>query len=67
MAQRLPLVLVLGLLCSARLFVPQMAALWSFSAVSVTDHRRDTDISSVAKRTLNDAPPLFALVGWLDA
>jgi hypothetical protein len=67
MAQHLPLVLVPGLLCSARFFAPQMAALWFFSAVTVADYRRETDISSVAKQTLDDVPPRFALAGWLGA
>ena len=43
MAPVLPLVLVPGLLCSARLYAPQIAALWPFGAVTVADHRRDSD------------------------
>ena len=63
MAQSLPLVLVPGLLCSARLFAPQIVALWPFGAVTAADHRRDADITAVAKRILDDAPPRFALAG----
>jgi len=38
--------LVPGLLCSARLYVPQIAVLWRFGQeVAVADHRRDTDIA----------------------
>ncbi|MGA8969352.1 MAG: alpha/beta hydrolase, partial [Pseudolabrys sp.] len=40
MAAVLPLVLVPGLLCSARLYAPQIAALWPFGPVTVADHRR---------------------------
>jgi len=59
----LPIVLVPGLLCSARLYAPQIAALWPFGPVMVADHRRDSDMGSIATRVLADAPPRFALVG----
>jgi pimeloyl-ACP methyl ester carboxylesterase len=59
----LPLVLVPGLLCSARLYVPQITALWPFGQVAIADHRRDDDIGAVAARILAEAPPRFALVG----
>lgn len=63
MASSLPLVLVPGLLCSARLYAPQIAALWPFGPVLVADHRRDGDIAAIAVRILADAPPRFALAG----
>ncbi len=63
MAPVLPLVLVPGLLCSARLYAPQIAALWPFGAVTVADHRRDSTMAAVATRILADAPPRFALAG----
>ncbi len=63
MAQSLPLVLVPGLLCSARLYTPQIAALWPFGQVAVADHRRDADIAATAARILAQAPPRFALAG----
>ena len=63
MAASLPLVLVPGLLCSARLFGPQVAALWRFGAVIVVDHRHDDEIGKVAARILTEAPPRFALAG----
>jgi len=59
----LPLVLVPGLLCSARLYAPQIAALWPFGPVMVADHRRDAEMSAIAARILADAPPRFALAG----
>ena len=37
----LPLVLVPGLTCSARLYAPQVTALWPFGPVMVADHRQD--------------------------
>ena len=63
MPSSLPLVLVPGLLCSARLYVPQVAALWRFGPVIVSDHRHDDDIGAVAARILAEAPPRFALAG----
>ena len=63
MSQSLPLVLVPGLLCSARLFTPQVEALWPHGPVTVADHRRDAEIGAVAQRILDDAPPRFALAG----
>ena len=63
MATSLPLVLVPGLLCSARLYEAQVTGLWPFGQVAVADHRRDADMAAIAKRILADAPPHFALVG----
>ncbi len=63
MAQSLPLLLVPGLTCTARLYGPQIAALWPFGPVTVADHRRDAEIGAVAKRILANAPPRFALAG----
>src|SRR5476651_331668 len=63
MVQSLPLVLVPGLTCTARLYGPQIAALWPFGQVAVADHRRDADIAAIAARILKDAPPRFALAG----
>ena len=61
--QPLPLVLVPGLTCTARLYGPQIAALWPFGPVTVADHRHDDDIAAIAARILKDAPPRFALAG----
>ena len=63
MPSSLPLVLVPGLLCSARLFAAQVEALWRCGPVMVADHRRDADIAAVAGRILEAAPPRFALAG----
>lgn len=63
MASSLPLVLVPGLQCSARLFAPQVIALWPFGPVTIADHRRDDEIRAVAARILESAPPRFALAG----
>jgi len=63
MAQGLPLVLVPGLTCTARLYGPQVTALWPFGPVTVADHRREADMAAIAARILKDAPPRFALAG----
>jgi pimeloyl-ACP methyl ester carboxylesterase len=63
MTESLPLVLVTGLTCTARLYAPQIVALWRYGPVTVADHRRDSDIKAVAARILKDAPPRFALAG----
>jgi pimeloyl-ACP methyl ester carboxylesterase len=63
MAAPLPLLLVPGLGCSARLYSPQIDALWRFGPVTVADHTRDETMEAIARRILKDAPPRFALGG----
>lgn len=62
-AASLPVVLVPGLNCSARLYAEQIPALWQFGPVTVADHRRDDSMAAIARRILADAPPRFALAG----
>jgi pimeloyl-ACP methyl ester carboxylesterase len=63
MPQSLPLVLVPGLLCSARLYAAQIAALWPHGPVTVADHRGADTMEEIAARILTDAPPHFSLAG----
>jgi pimeloyl-ACP methyl ester carboxylesterase len=63
MSLPVPLVLVPGLLCSARLYAPQITALWPFGPITVANHRYDDDMAAIAARILADAPPRFALAG----
>jgi pimeloyl-ACP methyl ester carboxylesterase len=56
-------VLVPGLLCSARLYGPQIPYLWREGAVTIADHTRDESMAAIAQRILAAAPPRFALVG----
>lgn len=63
MAEPLPIVLVPGLNCSARLYAPQIPELWRFGAVTVAEHRQDDAMTGIARRILSTAPPRFALVG----
>ena len=59
----LPVVLVPGLNCSARLYAEQIPALWRFGPIVVADHTRDASIAAIAGRILANAPLAFALVG----
>ena len=63
MTSSLPLVLVPGLLCSARLYTAQVTALWPLGPVEIADHRRDSDMAAIAQRILANAPTRFALAG----
>ena len=59
----LPIILVPGLNCSARLYAEQIPVLWQFGPVTVADHRRDNSMAAIARRILADAPPRFAVAG----
>ena len=62
-SQSLPVLLVPGLNCSARLYAEQVPALWQFGPITIADHRRDDSMAAIARRILVDAPPRFALAG----
>ena len=62
-SESLPIVLVPGLTCSARLYSEQIPPLWRFGPVTVADHTRDDTIAAIAQRILASAPPRFALAG----
>jgi pimeloyl-ACP methyl ester carboxylesterase len=62
-SQSLPVVLVPGLDCSARLYAAQIPALWGFGPVVVATHTRDDTMAAIARRILAEAPPRFALAG----
>ncbi len=63
MPEPLPVVLVPGLNCSARLYAEQVPALWRFGPVQVADHTRDDSMDAIAARILRHAPLRFALAG----
>ena len=63
MTSSLPIVLVPGLLCSARLYSAQVTALWPQGQVAIADHRRDSDMAAIAAAILSNAPERFALAG----
>lgn len=62
-ADALPIVLVPGLTCSARLYAEQIPALWRCGPVMIADHTRDDSMAAIARRILAAAPPRFALAG----
>lgn len=62
-SESMPIVLVPGLLCSARLYAEQVPALWRFGPVTIADHTRDDSMTAIAQRILAAAPPRFALAG----
>ena len=63
MDQSIPVVLVPGLACSPRIYVPILPALWRFGPVMVANHIRDDSMAAIARRILSEAPPHFALAG----
>lgn len=63
MAPALPIVLIPGLLASARLYREQLPTLWRFGPVTVADHTRADNMVAIARSILAAAPPRFALVG----
>jgi pimeloyl-ACP methyl ester carboxylesterase len=63
MSGHLPIVLVPGLNCSARLYAEQIPALWGFGPVTIADHRGDNSVVAIAAHIVATAPPRFALVG----
>jgi pimeloyl-ACP methyl ester carboxylesterase len=61
--ESLPIVLVPGLLCSARLYAQQLPQLWRFGPVTIADHTRADSMAEIAHDILAAAPHRFALVG----
>jgi pimeloyl-ACP methyl ester carboxylesterase len=59
----LPIILVPGLLCSARLYRHQIPDLWQCGPVMIADHTRDDTMAGIARRILSNAPPRFVLLG----
>ena len=58
-----PILLVPGLGCSARLFGPQLPALWQLGPVTVANHTTADSMAGIAQSILAHAPPRFHLVG----
>ena len=63
MSEALPIVLIPGLLDSARLYAEQIPALWRLGPVMMADHTRDDSMAGIARRVLESAPRHFALAG----
>ena len=58
-----PIVLVPGLLCSAEVFAPQVAALWRYGPITVASTLAGKPMAEIAAAILATAPPRFALAG----
>jgi pimeloyl-ACP methyl ester carboxylesterase len=63
MTDAMPVVLVPGLISSARIWAPVVPALWRHGPVMVANHIRDDSMAAIARRILSEAPPRFALAG----
>ena len=63
MTDAMPILLVPGLMSSARIFASVIPALWRSGPVTVANHSRDVSIGAIARRILAEAPPRFALAG----
>ena len=59
-----PIVFIPGLICTAEIFAPQLAALWPHGPVTVASTMTGDTIAEMADAILADAPPTFALVGF---
>ncbi|QXT38190.1 alpha/beta fold hydrolase [Gymnodinialimonas ceratoperidinii] len=62
-APALPLLLIPGMMCDARLFAPQIAAFSSHRSVMVANLTGQETIAGFAEDILENAPPRFALAG----
>jgi pimeloyl-ACP methyl ester carboxylesterase len=58
-----PIVLIPGLLLTARFYTEQLPALWRFGPVTIADHTRADSVAAIAEQILATAPPRFALAG----
>src|SRR5260370_32941867 len=63
MSKPLPVVLIPGLNCSARLYAEQIPPLWRFGPAQVADHTRANSMDVSAAQILAAAPPRFAPAG----
>ncbi len=63
MTNKIPLLLLPGLLCDGRLWAPQIAALSERAEPIVADLTRDDSMTGMARGALAMAPPRFALAG----
>ena len=62
-SESLPIVLVPGLNCSARLYAEQIPVLWPFGPVTIADHTRGDSMTAIAAGILAAAPARFTLAG----
>ena len=63
MAEKIPLVLLPGLLCDEKLWAPQIQALSDMADCQVADLTRHESVTEMAAAALAEAPARFALAG----
>jgi pimeloyl-ACP methyl ester carboxylesterase len=63
MPDLLPIVLIPGLGCSARLYAAQIPQLWTLGPVTIAQHGRHESMQAIARSILASAPQRFALIG----
>jgi pimeloyl-ACP methyl ester carboxylesterase len=63
MTDKLPLILVPGLLCTGDLWRDQIPALGDLADISIGEHTLDTSIGAITDRIMATAPEKFALAG----
>lgn len=63
MPQKIPLILLPGLLCDAALWRAQVEGLGAVAAPLSIDLTQDDSLAAMARRALDAAPPSFALAG----
>ena len=64
MTEKIPLLLLPGLLCDRRVWQPQIEALSDRADIAVPDLTHDDSLNAMARRVLGDAPAQFALAGF---
>jgi pimeloyl-ACP methyl ester carboxylesterase len=60
----LPVVLIPGINCSARLYSAQITSLWRYGPVTIVNHTRGETVQDIATRIIVSAPARFALIGF---
>jgi hypothetical protein len=60
----LPILLIPGLNCSARLYAHQIPLLWRFGPTMVANHTYGDTVEKIANQILRCAPPRFTLIGF---
>lgn len=61
---QLPILLIPGLNCSARLFQSQIPVLWKYGPVMIADHRGHDSVESLCTAILEQAPEKFSVLGF---
>jgi len=60
----LPVVLIPGINCSARVYSAQIPHLWRYGPVTIANHTRGETVQDIASQIVASAPARFALIGF---